>query len=662
MSKISSSQSANALRILTLDAVNEANSGHSGMPMGMADIAEVLWQRHLSHNPKNPDWFNRDRFVLSNGHGSMLIYSLLHLSGYDLSIEDLKDFRQLHSKTAGHPEFGITPGVETTTGPLGQGISNAVGMAIAEKVLASRFNTEKHQVIDHMTYVFTGDGCLMEGISHEACSLAGTLGLGNLIVLYDDNDISIDGNVEGWFTEDIPKRFESYGWEVIPNIDGHNTKEIDQAIQKAKSNTDKPTIICCKTVIGKGSPNMAGTAAAHGAIVNPDEIALTRNELNWENDPFDIPKEVYEDWDARELGDLKEDNWNKTFEEYASDNPELSSELKRLIAGALPDGIEESIYSFIEEVQEDLPKMATRVSSQKVLNVLGPLIPELLGGSADLTGSNNTNWDGTKEIRAGDFSGNYINYGVREFGMTGIMNGMVLHGGLKAYGGTFLTFLDYARNAVRMAALMKIQTILVYSHDSIGVGEDGPTHQPIEHLTSLRTTPNLETWRPCDTSETAISWLAALENTDKPSALILSRQGLPNFVRTKSQVESMKKGAYKLFEPEVEPKLVFIATGSEVELAMAIAEEVKDRTPIRVVSMPCSERFDIQSEEYKESVLGKGIKRIAIEASHVDWWRKYVGLEGEVIGMDTFGESAPGGVLFDHFGFTKEQIIAKLDL
>ena len=662
MSKISSSQSANALRILTLDAVNEANSGHSGMPMGMADIAEVLWQRHLSHNPKNPDWFNRDRFVLSNGHGSMLIYSLLHLSGYDLSIEDLKDFRQLHSKTAGHPEFGITPGVETTTGPLGQGISNAVGMAIAEKVLASRFNTEKHQIIDHMTYVFTGDGCLMEGISHEACSLAGTLGLGNLIVLYDDNDISIDGNVEGWFTEDIPRRFESYGWEVIPNIDGHNSEEIDKAIQKAKSNADKPTIICCKTVIGKGSPNMAGTAAAHGAIVNPDEIALTRNELNWENDPFDIPQEVYEDWDARESGNLKEDSWNKTFEEYASDNPELSIELKRLIAGALPDGIEESIYSFIKEVQEDLPKMATRVSSQKVLNVLGPLIPELLGGSADLTGSNNTNWDGTKEIRADDFSGNYINYGVREFGMTGIMNGMVLHGGLKAYGGTFLTFLDYARNAVRMAALMKIQTILVYSHDSIGVGEDGPTHQPIEHLTSLRTTPNLETWRPCDTSETAISWLAALENTDKPSALILSRQGLPNFVRTKSQVESMKKGAYKLFEPEVEPKLVFIATGSEVELAMAIAEEVKDRTPIRVVSMPCSERFDIQSEEYKESVLGKGIKRIAIEASHVDWWRKYVGLEGEVIGMDTFGESAPGGVLFDHFGFTKEQIIAKLDL
>ena len=662
MSKISSSQSANALRILTVDAVNEANSGHSGMPMGMADIAEVLWQKHLSHNPRNPDWFNRDRFVLSNGHGSMLIYGLLHLSGYDLSIEDLKDFRQLHSKTAGHPEFGITPGVETTTGPLGQGISNAVGMAIAEKVLASKFNTEEHKIIDHMTYVFTGDGCLMEGISHEACSLAGTLGLGNLIVLYDDNDISIDGNVEGWFTEDITKRFESYGWDVVPNIDGHNSEEIDQAIQKAKSNVNKPTLICCKTVIGKGSPNMAGTAAAHGAIVDPDEIVLTRNELNWGNDPFDIPEEVYKDWDAKESGNLKEDSWNKSFEEYTIKNPELSSELKRLIVGDLPDGVEDSIYSFIEAVQKDLPKMATRVSSQKVLNVLGPLIPELLGGSADLTGSNNTNWEGTKEIRIEDFSGNYINYGVREFGMTGIMNGIVLHGGLKPYGGTFLTFLDYARNAVRMAALMKIQTILVYSHDSIGVGEDGPTHQPIEHLTSLRTTPNLETWRPCDTSETAISWLAALENIDKPTALILSRQGLPNFERNKTQVDSIKKGAYILHEPEVEPELIFIATGSEVELAMMVAEEVKDRTPVRVVSMPCSERFDAQPEDYKESVLNKGIKRVAIEASHADWWRKYVGLEGTVIGMTSFGESGPGNDLFEYFGFTKEKIIKTLGL
>ncbi len=662
MSKISSSQSINALRILALDSVKQANSGHSGMPMGMADIATVLWQNHLIHNPGNPNWFNRDRFVLSNGHGSMLIYGLLHLTGYDLSIQDLRDFRQLNSKTAGHPEFGITPGVETTTGPLGQGISNAVGMAIAEKTLASKFNTEKHKIIDHMTYVFTGDGCLMEGISHEACSLAGTLGLGNLVILYDDNDISIDGNVEGWFTEDIPKRFESYGWEVIPNIDGHNFEEIDQAIIKAKSNDEKPTLICCKTVIGKGSPNMSGTAAAHGAILDPDEIVLTRKELNWPDDPFDIAQEVYEDWDARNTGNQKEEDWNKILEEYSSENPVLSNELKRLIAGDLPDRIENTIYSFIEEVQKDLPKMATRVSSQKVLNILGPLIPELLGGSADLTGSNNTNWDGTKEIRANDFSGNYINYGVREFGMTGIMNGLVLHGGIKAYGGTFLTFLDYARNAVRMAALMKIPTILVYSHDSIGVGEDGPTHQPIEHLTSLRTTPNIETWRPCDTSETAISWLAALENTDKPTALILSRQGLPNFERNKDQVDSIRKGAYILWEPEVEPELIFIATGSEVELAMSVAEEVKGRMSVRVVSMPCSERFDSQSEDYKQLILGKGIRRVAIEASQADWWRKYVGLEGDVIGLNSFGESAPGNILFEHFGFTKEQIISKLDL
>ena len=662
MTKILSSQSANALRILAVDAVRKANSGHSGMPMGMADIAAVLWQKHLNHNPGNPNWFNRDRFVLSNGHGSMLIYGLLHLSGYDLSIQDLKDFRQLHSKTAGHPEFGITPGVETTTGPLGQGISNAVGMAIAERVLASKFNTEEHEILDHMTYVFAGDGCLMEGISHEACSLAGTLGLGNLIVFYDDNDISIDGNVEGWFTEDIPRRFESYGWDVIPNIDGHNFNEIDKALEKAKLNKNKPTLICCKTVIGSGSPNMAGTAAAHGAIVDSEEIALIRNSLNWDREPFDIPEEVYANWDAREAGKLKEQSWNKILDEYARKNPELSAEFKRLIAGDLPDDLEQSIYSFIDDIQMELPKIATRVSSQKVLNVLGPLVPELLGGSADLTGSNNTNWDGTKEIRINDFSGNYINYGVREFGMTGIMNGMVLHGGIKAYGGTFLTFLDYARNAVRMAALMKIQTILVYSHDSIGVGEDGPTHQPVEQLTSLRTTPNLETWRPCDTSETAISWLAALKNSDKPTALILSRQGLPNFERSNDQVASIIRGAYILHEPSEKPELIIISTGSEVELAMAVAEELKDKTAIRVVSMPCSERFDEQTDQYKESVLGKGIKRVAIEASQADWWRKYVGLEGEVIGMDSFGESAPGSILFDHFGFTKEKIISKLGI
>ena len=662
MTKSSSSKSANALRMLAVDSVKQANSGHSGMPMGMADIAEVLWQRHLNHNPGNPDWFNRDRFVLSNGHGSMLIYGLLHLTGYDLSIQDLKNFRQLHSKTAGHPEFGITPGVETTTGPLGQGISNAVGKAIAEKVLASKFNTVKHPIIDHMTYVFTGDGCLMEGISHEACSLAGTLGLGKLIVLYDDNNISIDGHVDVWFTEDIPKRFESYGWEVVPNVDGHNSDEIDRAIQKAKSNVDKPTLICCKTVIGKGSPNMAGTASAHGAIVNPDEIALTRNELDWTEEPFKIPDEVYSAWDAKESGIRREESWKQLFEDYSSENPSLASELKRAISGELPVGVEDIIYSFIQETQKELPKQATRTSSQKVLNVLGPVIPELMGGSADLTGSNNTNWDGTKAIKHGDFSGNYINYGVREFGMTGVMNGLVLHGGIKPYGGTFLTFLDYARNAVRMAALMKIQTILVYSHDSIGVGEDGPTHQPVEHLTSLRTTPNLETWRPCDTSETAISWLAALKNTDKPTALILSRQGLPNFERNDSQIDQMQRGGYVLYEPKNSPELVLIATGSEVELAMEVAIELAENTPTRVVSMPCTERFDAQSEDYKSQVLGSDIKRVAIEASHADWWRKYVGLSGEVIGMNSFGESAPGSVLFDHFGFTKEKIISKLGL
>ena len=662
MSKNPSSQSINAIRILAADAVQRASSGHPGMPMGMAEIAEALWKDHLIHNPVNPDWFNRDRFVLSNGHGSMLIYSLLHLTGYDLTIDDLKNFRQLHSKTAGHPEYGITPGVETTTGPLGQGISNAVGMAIAEKVLASKFNTQKHEVIDHMTYVFTGDGCLMEGISHEACSLAGTLGLGKLIVLYDDNNISIDGEVDGWFTEDIPSRFKSYGWEVFSDIDGHDSGAVSEAIKSAKRNLEQPSLICCKTLIGKGSPNKEGTASTHGSALGDEEIAEMRKVLNWTNEPFDIPQEVYEEWDAKNQGILKEEEWNKLIEDYSVENSEQYEELKRVITGELPEGIEDAIYEYVKNVQKELPKLATRTSSQKVLNVLGPIIPELLGGSADLTGSNNTNWDGTVEIRSDNFSGNYINYGVREFGMTGIMNGMVLHGGIKPYGGTFLTFLDYARNAVRMAALMKIQTILVYSHDSIGVGEDGPTHQPVEHLTSLRTTPNLETWRPCDTSETAISWLAALQNQDKPTALILSRQGLPNFERDESQINSIIRGGYVLYEPKGDPSMVLIATGSEVELAMQVAKELEGKTPLRVVSMPCTERFDLQPLEYQQKVLGKNIKRVAIEASHSDWWRKYVGLEGDVIGMETFGESAAGNILFEHFGFTKEKIISKLNL
>ena len=653
---------ANILRVLAMDAVEKAKCGHPGMPMGMADIAEVLWRNHLNHNPNNPNWANRDRFVLSNGHGSMLIYALLHLSGYDLSLDEIKNFRQLGSKTPGHPEYGITPGVETTTGPLGQGISNAVGMAIAEKMLAQTFNTTEHNLIDHMTYVFTGDGCLMEGISHEACSLAGTLGLGKLIVIYDDNGISIDGKVDGWFTEDIPERFKSYGWQVIPGIDGHNSKDINKAIESAKSETLKPSIICCKTVIGKGSPKKAGSASSHGSALGEEEIRNTRENLGWEHEAFSIPKEIYSEWDASKQGQLAEDAWNEVFQDYESKNPDLAKEFLRRMTLDLPDGIEEAIYEYIKEVQKEAPNIATRTSSQRILNVLGPLIPELVGGSADLRGSNNTDWDGTHEIQRDDFSGNYINYGVREFAMTGIMNGLILHGGVKPYSGTFLTFLDYARNAVRMAALMEIPTILVYSHDSIGVGEDGPTHQPVEHLTSLRTTPNLETWRPCDTSETAISWLSALTNTSKPTALILSRQGLPTFPRNDSQIKSISKGAYILHEPESEAELVLIATGSEVKLAMEVAEELKGKTSIRVVSMPCSERFDEQPDKYKISVLGNGIKRVAIEASQEDWWRKYVGLEGEVIGMTSFGESAPGNDLFEHFGFTKDKIIKTLGL
>ena len=653
---------ANILRVLAMDAVEEAKCGHPGMPMGMADIAEVLWRKHLIHNPKNPNWPNRDRFVLSNGHGSMLMYALLHLSGYDLSLDEIKNFRQLGSKTPGHPEYGITPGVETTTGPLGQGISNAVGMAIAEKILSDKFNTSTHNIVNHMTYVFTGDGCLMEGISHEACSLAGTLGLGKLIVIYDDNGISIDGNVEGWFTEDIPERFKSYGWQVISAVDGHNADEIDKAINIAKADTEKPSIICCKTIIGKGSPEKEGSASSHGSALGEEEIKNTRANLGWNHEAFDIPKDIYSEWDASDQGQAIEDEWNEIFTDYKSKNPALAEEFSRRMTSDLPDGIEEAIYKYIEDVQREEPNIATRTSSQRVINVLGPLIPELVGGSADLTGSNNTNWEGTHEIKYGDFSGNYINYGVREFAMTGIMNGLVLHGGIKPYSGTFLTFLDYARNAVRMAALMEIPTVLVYSHDSIGVGEDGPTHQPVEHLTSLRTTPNLETWRPCDTSETAISWLSAITNTSKPTALILSRQKLPTFSRNESQINSISKGAYILYEPESKAELVLIATGSEVKLAMEVAEELKGKKNIRVVSMPCSERFDEQSDEYKTSVLGNGIKRVAIEASHEDWWRKYVGLEGEVIGMTSFGESAPGDDLFEHFGFTKENIIKTLGL
>ena len=652
---------ANAIRVLSMDAVEKAKSGHPGMPMGMADIAEVLWRGHLRHNPNNPGWPNRDRFVLSNGHGCMLLYSLLHLTGYDLSIEEIKNFRQLGSKTPGHPEFGVTPGVEATTGPLGQGLANAVGMAIAEKILAERFNEDDFPVMDHMTYVFSGDGCLMEGISHEACSLAGTLKLGKLMVFYDDNDISIDGEVSGWFTEDIPKRFESYGWHVIPNVDGHKSNQIEKAIRKAKENLDKPTIICCKTKIGKGSPNKAGTAAAHGLALGEEEINLTRKELNWSHPPFTIPKEIYVDWDSKESGKANEEKWNLLLERYEKEYPEPAKELNRVLSSALPQNFENEIDQFITSLQSEQADIATRKSSEIVLNFLGPLLPELLGGSADLSGSNNTRWLGTKAITESEPGGNYLYYGVREFAMTAIVNGLVLHGGIKPYAGTFLTFLDYARNAVRMSALMRLPSIFIYSHDSIGLGEDGPTHQPIEHLASLRSTPNLETWRPCDTVETAVSWKSALFNQNSPTAIILSRQDLKSQERKENQINLIERGGYILHEPKKEPDLVIISTGSEIGAVMDAVKEINSKRNIRVVSMPCTERFDNQDESYKEDVLGKTIPRMAVEASHEDWWKKYVGKKGRVVGMKTFGESAPGGVLQKHFGFDKESIIKVID-
>ena len=652
---------ANTIRVLSMDAVQKANSGHPGMPMGMADIAEKLWRTFLKHNPNNPSWDNRDRFVLSNGHGSMLLYSLLHLTGYDLSIEDIKDFRQLHSKTPGHPEYSVTPGVETTTGPLGQGISNAVGMAIAEKLLSAKFNKEKFNIVDHMTYAFAGDGCLMEGISHEACSLAGTLGLGKLIVFYDDNGISIDGSVEGWFTEDIPGRFESYGWQAISDIDGHNPNQLSNAIKAAIAEELKPTIICCKTVIGKGSPNKAGSSASHGAPFGEDEVNKTREKLNWEYPPFDIPAEIYDAWDFKDQGSKLESEWSQLLEMYEREYPELAKEYKRVMSLEEPQDLNNSLEDLAQKVQIDKPEIATRKSSEMVINVLGPLMPELIGGSADLTGSNNTNWSGTIALTAQNFNGNYINYGVREFAMTGIMNGMVLHGGVRPYSGTFLVFLDYAKNAVRLAALMQLPTILVYSHDSIMLGEDGPTHQPIEQLTSLRTTPGIETWRPCDTTETVYAWKSAINNNANPTALVLSRQNLPTAERTDDQVKLIDKGGYIIYEPSQKPKLVLISSGSELFTSILVAKEMSSKLAIRVISMPCTERFDSQTQEYKDSVLGTDTIRMAIEASHEDWWRKYVGTEGYVLGMDSFGESAPGGVLAEHFGFTKEKIISAIE-
>ena len=652
---------ANAIRALSMDAVQKAKSGHPGAPMGMADIAEVLWNDFLKHNPSNPHWFDRDRFVLSNGHGSMLIYSLLHLSGYDVSAEDLSNFRQLHSKTAGHPEYGYCPGVETTTGPLGQGITNAVGFALAEKTLAGQFNREGHEIIDHYTYAFMGDGCLMEGISHEACSLAGTLGLGKLIAFWDDNGISIDGEVEGWFSDDTPARFEAYGWQVIRGVDGHNPDQIRDAIEAARSNEDQPTLICCKTIIGFGSPNKQGKEDCHGAPLGDDEIALVRKELDWPHAPFEIPAEIAEGWDARTKGSQAENEWNEELAVYTEAYPELAAELLRRLAGDLPADFAEQADKWIAEVAAAGDTIASRKASQNAINSLGPILPELLGGSADLAGSNLTMWKGSDPIRANNAGGNYVNYGVREFAMHAIMNGIALHGGFIPYGGTFLIFMEYARNAVRMAALMKQRAIYVYTHDSIGLGEDGPTHQPVEQMASLRYTPNMETWRPCDAVESAVAWRQAVERTDGPSALIFSRQNLAHQGRDEAQIAAIAKGGYVLKDSTGTPDLILIATGSEVDLAMQSAAALEaEGKAVRVVSMPSTERFDAQSAEYKETVLPAAVTaRVAIEAGQADFWYKYVGLNGAIVGMTSFGESAPAGALFEHFGFTVDNVKAQ---
>lgn len=661
--RLSRREYANAIRALSMDAVQKANSGHPGAPMGMADIAEVLWNSYLKHNPANPQWADRDRFVLSNGHGSMLIYSLLHLTGYDLPLEELKNFRQLHSKTPGHPEYGYAPGVETTTGPLGQGITNAVGMALAEKVLAAQFNRAGHNIVDHHTYTFLGDGCLMEGISHEACSLAGTLGLGKLIAFYDDNGISIDGEVAGahgvpgWFTDDTVQRFNAYHWQVIGPIDGHDADAIQAAIEQAKAETKKPTLIICKTIIGFGSPNKQGKEDCHGAPLGADEIALARQQLNWPYAPFEIPADIREGWDAKTAGAAREAEWNKNFDAYAAEHPELAKEFQRRIAGDLPADFAAQANAYIAACQEKGETIASRKASQNTLNAFGPLLPEFLGGSADLAGSNLTMWKGCKGVSAEDASGNYMYYGVREFGMSAMMNGIALHGGFVPYGATFLMFMEYARNAVRMAALMKQRVLFVYTHDSIGLGEDGPTHQPVEQLSALRSTPNLHTWRPCDTVESAVSWKSAIEYKHGPSALIFSRQNLPHQQRNAQQVADIARGGYILKDSVGVPDLILIATGSEVGLAMDAAIELGDG--VRVVSMPCAELFSAQDKHYRETVLPSDTRaRIAIEAAHPDYWYKFVGLDGCVIGVDRFGESAPAGQLFKEYGFTVEHVVA----
>lgn len=649
---------ANAIRALSMDAVQKANSGHPGAPMGMADIAQVLWCDFLNHNPANPCWVNRDRFILSNGHGSMLHYALLHLSGYDLAIEDLKNFRQLHSKTPGHPEYGYAPGIETTTGPLGQGIANGVGMAIAEKTLAAQFNRPGFNLVDHHTYVFMGDGCMMEGISHEVCSLAGTLGLGKLITVYDDNGISIDGEVEGWFTDDTVARFKSYGWHVIENIDGHDPQAVSRALTEARAETHKPSLLCCKTIIGKGSPNKEGTEACHGAALGEAEIKLTKERLNWPYGAFEIPAAIYQVWNAKEKGKQSEAAWDKLFAVYQKAHPQLAAEFSRRMKGDLPKDFSQKAQQYINDLQIKGETIASRKASQNTLNAFGPLLPELIGGSADLAGSNLTIWSAAKGLSREDFSGNYIYYGVREFGMTAICNGLALHGGFIPFGATFLIFMEYARNAVRMAALMKQQNIQVYTHDSIGLGEDGPTHQPIEQLNSLRSTPNMHCWRPADTVESAVAWKAAIERKDGPSALVFSRQNLPHIERDQATLLAVAKGGYVVKDTQ-KPDIIFIATGSEVSLALEAAKLLAaEGKQARVVSMPCCEIFQQQDVAYKEKVLPNALrKRIAIEAGIKDGWYKYVGLDGVVIGMETFGESAPAPELFKHFGITKEAVV-----
>ena len=655
-------QLANAIRVLSMDAVQKANSGHPGMPMGMADIAQVLWGDHLKHDPSHPTWPDRDRFVLSNGHGSMLLYSVLHLTGYPITIQDLQNFRQFGAHTAGHPEVDHHLGIETTTGPLGQGIANAVGMALAEKVMATTFNRPGHEIVDHHTWVFLGDGCMMEGVSHEACALAGTLGLGKLIAFYDDNGISIDGEVHGWFTDDTPKRFEAYGWHVIPAVDGHDAEAIARAIVAAKAETSRPTLICCRTVIGWGAPNKQGTEATHGAALGEAEVAAARAFLEWPYEPFVVPEEIRKAWDARERGARAEQAWRRRFEDYRAAHPALAAEFERRMAGRLPEGWRPAIEEFVAAAQQKAAPLATRASSQQALNVLGATIPELLGGSADLTGSNNTNHKGSRAITHDDAGGNYLHYGVREFGMAALMNGVALHGGFVPYGGTFLVFSDYARNGVRMSALMKQRVIYVFTHDSIGLGEDGPTHQPVEHVASLRMIPDLRLWRPCDTVETGVAWADAVARQDGPSVLVLTRQALPVQPRTPAQVADVARGGYVLVDCEGPPDAVLIATGSEVALAVEAAQALAARgRRVRVVSMPCTSLFDAQPADYRAAVLPAGVPRVAVEAGVTDGWYRYVGTDGAVIGMHSFGASAPAKKLFEHYGFTRDHVAGAVE-